>query len=317
MESKSRIAMKTVTHSLPTPQQGEHHVPRLCVVVCYMGPWPNYLPLYLHTCAYNPEVDFLLLGDHPAPPQAPPNVRFVPFSLAEFNHLATYKLGFKVEVTYAFKLCDFKAAYGHLFEDYLEGYDYWVLGDIDLVYGRIPAFWNHSALAGYDLVASRKEFLTGHGTVFRNVPFINCLYQRSPDFERVFRSSEFYSFSECNKLWRHFSNGGNAFDHQPAVVSMTHLVHALAREDALKPQFVFHIREEGDLRGPWSLVWDGGHLTQVQSGEELLYFHFHNYKHRWLYRIPRWISMPARIRMNRWGFFDGTRRGHAQGRATV
>lgn len=293
--------------TLHTPIGGPRYSlpqPRLCVVVCYIGPWPNYFPLYLHSCAHNPTVDFLLLSDQAAPGHLPPNVRVEPMTLPAFNQLATAKLGLPVQVAEPFKLCDFKAAYGHIFEDYLEGYDFWVLGDIDLVYGCIPAFWNQETLRDVEILSSRHEFLTGHGTVFRNVPRINRLYQQSPDHARVFQSTAFFSFSECNKLWRHFSNGGTVDDHTPEVQSMTHLTQRLASEGSLRLESCFHIREEGDLQAQrWAMDWDEGRLTFHGTGEELLYFHFHNYKHRWLYHIPRWKPMPTRFRMNRWGFF--------------
>ena len=52
--------------------------------------------------------------------QYPSNVHVVPMTLEEFKANAKKKLGFDVCIPQPYKLCDFKPAYGFLFEDYIQ-----------------------------------------------------------------------------------------------------------------------------------------------------------------------------------------------------
>ena len=54
------------------------------VVVVYFGPLPKWMNLHLATCAANPDVDWVILSDHPCPPR-PPNVHLFPMSLQHFR----------------------------------------------------------------------------------------------------------------------------------------------------------------------------------------------------------------------------------------
>jgi hypothetical protein len=92
---------------------------KVAIIVCWNGSWPWHFPFFLHTCSYNRTIDFIICTDKNPPNETyiPPNVKFIPLSLSDLNKLFSKKLGFGVNIEYPYKLCDFKPAYGFLFDE--------------------------------------------------------------------------------------------------------------------------------------------------------------------------------------------------------
>lgn len=88
---------------------------KLVCLSCYFGNFPWYFGLFLKSCSYNQTVDFIIFSDCNNNHPLPTNVKIIPFTLEAFNLLATDKLGFEIFVKSAYKLCDFKPAYGVIF----------------------------------------------------------------------------------------------------------------------------------------------------------------------------------------------------------
>ena len=110
---------------------------RVAVILPYFGKFPNYFTLYLYSCSFNPKIDFLIFTDILYEDQYPDNVKFITLSFKELQETAQYKLGFRIELSNPYKLCDLRPAYGVVFADYIKGYDYWGYGDIDVIYGDL------------------------------------------------------------------------------------------------------------------------------------------------------------------------------------
>ena len=99
---------------------------RVIFIILYIGNYPWYFLYFLKSCTYNPDIDFKILSDADIPLSVKPdNVELIPYSLEQFNEDATKALGFKINVEKAYKLCDFKPAYGYIFSDYVKNYDFW------------------------------------------------------------------------------------------------------------------------------------------------------------------------------------------------
>jgi Family of unknown function (DUF6625) len=106
------------------------------LVVPHFGDRPPYFRLVLRSMAANPDVSWLLLTDRVVP-EAPANVTVV---LCEFDELVKrFQIHFDVEIalTSPYKLCDFRPAFGEIFADELNGYEFWGHCDLDLLFGRI------------------------------------------------------------------------------------------------------------------------------------------------------------------------------------
>jgi hypothetical protein len=95
------------------------------------------------SCKYNPSIRWVFYTDCEFPSTVPANVEFVRGSLREFEHLVERKTGMNVALELPYKLCDYKPGFGLIFEDYLDGVDFWGHCDVDLVWGNIPEVSRH------------------------------------------------------------------------------------------------------------------------------------------------------------------------------
>ena len=276
---------------------------KIGIVVCYFGQWPRWFNLFLETCAHNPSIQFFFFTDCGTPARTADNLAFIPFTMADFNALAAHKTGLPVTLPRPYKVGDIKPAYGVMFEEYLREFDFWGYCDVDLIYGNIRKFITEDVLETYDVIASRKEYMTGHFNLYRNTEPIRHLYRESADYEKVFLSDTHYFFEECNRLWRYLLQGGALFETTSEVESMTHVVRRLDRQGTLRASFAPRAREKMDVQQPaWKVCWDRGRLIDVRRGEEIMYFHFHVIKYAEHFKIPTWSLIPDAFCVTEDGF---------------
>src|SRR4030042_6359419 len=108
---------------------------KLGVIVIYFGTLPKYFNHFLVSCSFNRQIDWFLFTDQERPISLSENVFYHNFDINNFNNIASEKLRFPVKISYSYKLCDFKPAYGLIFEDFLKGHEYWGYCDIDMIFG--------------------------------------------------------------------------------------------------------------------------------------------------------------------------------------
>lgn len=140
-------------------------MPSYSAVCCYFGQWPSFFQLWLQSCSYNTEVIFFLVTDISVNGlDVPGNVKVVHRSFADVQELVQRKFPeIQVSLDRPYKLCDFKPAYGFIFADLFEGYDYWGFYDIDTIWGDITKFIPNNGDA--HLI---KIFPCGHLSFIRN-----------------------------------------------------------------------------------------------------------------------------------------------------
>lgn len=135
---------------------------KIVLILPYFGKLPNYFDLWLESLRVNYLFDFLILTDQTISTNLK-NVKLTVLSFEEVRDLVQSKFNFSVSLNSPYKLCDFRPAYGIIFEDYLNGYEFWGHCDPDLIFGDLAVFINDSVLKGYD-----KFYSHGHLTIYRN-----------------------------------------------------------------------------------------------------------------------------------------------------
>lgn len=110
----------------------------------------------------------------------------------------------EIKLTNPYKLCDFKPAYGYIFEEEISKYDFWGFCDIDLIFGNLSHFINDELLNKFD-----KLFFHGHFCIFRNCKKMNTLFLEK--YENVIN----YEYAFKTKFPCHFDeNGTVAYAHK-------------------------------------------------------------------------------------------------------
>lgn len=104
-----------------------------------------------------------------------------------------------------YKLCDFKPAYGEIFQQEIKEYDFWGHCDCDLVFGNIRKFITDDILDKYDRIGN-----CGHFILYRNNKKVNEYYrtQNHVDFKIIFSDPKSYSFDEWPGISKYWHSDG-------------------------------------------------------------------------------------------------------------
>lgn len=141
---------------------------RIVLIIPYFGNLPNNFKVFLKSCKYNPTVDFIIFSDCEVSLEIPGNVHFIKKDFEWIKQLINEKFNNKFSIERPYKLCDYKPAYGYLFEEYIKDYDFWGHCDLDLIFGNIRKFLTEEILENYE-----KIFEYGHLTIYKNTLEVN------------------------------------------------------------------------------------------------------------------------------------------------
>ena len=163
---------------------------RKCAIILpYFGKFNNYFPLFLKSCGKNKKFTWIIYTDDKTKFDYPDNVQVKYMSFYEFQDFVSQKFDFRISLERAYKLCDFRPAYGYIFEDDIKGFEYWGHCDCDLVFGNLDKLLIPIINEGYD-----KIFAVGHLTLYKNTKENNLLFKSKLNGREIYR--EFMTSSE-------------------------------------------------------------------------------------------------------------------------
>lgn len=170
---------------------------KICIILVYFGPLPEWFSLWLLSCHYNPTISFLIVTDQQIIlPEGYNNIKILQMTLNQMKKLADNKLEIDTALIYPYKCCDLRPAYGLMFEDYLKEYEFWGHCDCDLIFGDLRKYFTEDRLRDYDRI-----FGQGHLSIYRNTPQCNHFFKLSPKYKKVFTTSSNFGFDEnLNKI---------------------------------------------------------------------------------------------------------------------
>ena len=121
---------------------------------------------------------------------------------------------FKINIKIPYKFCDFRPAFGEIFCEDLQNYDFWGTIDLDIVLGKISHFIDDDILCRYDKILARDHFC-----IYRNSSEVNsrykCQQKRGNNiYKAVFSDEKIYAFGEMGpwgvyQIWKY--NGWNMY----------------------------------------------------------------------------------------------------------
>jgi hypothetical protein len=273
----------------------------------YYGAFPKSFPFYVNGLIKNPNIHVYMFTDCFYDGYVPENLHIIESSMEHFKLLVKNKLGINSNIKKSYKLCDFRPAYGVIFEDYIAEYDYWAMGDIDVIYGDVlsnfPENWQD-----YDVLSMVPEWLSGSFSVFKNLSKINNLYKSSCSWEVVFSSEENFAFDECNCLYEQLRQGENILDIDDKE-SFTFLVKKSALNGDLKVWFEKRLIKE-KIFGDKDFIRVSEGKVYKSDGQELAYYHMVSEKIRDRFVIPEWQKIPKNYFITSHGIISNTRFWH-------
>lgn len=157
---------------------------KCCFIIPYFGKLPNYFSVFLKTCKENSDFNWLLFTDDQTPYNYPNNFEVVYMKFEELQKRIESKFDFEISLIKPYKLCDYKPAYGYIFEDYLTSYKFWGHCDIDTIMGNLGKYITDDLLNEYD-----KLFCLGHMILYRNSYENNRIFMNPIDGRYLYKES--------------------------------------------------------------------------------------------------------------------------------
>lgn len=280
---------------------------KICIVIAYYGQWPVYLPVFLKGCEHNKVIiDVILITDIDDPSVSfPSNVKTVNYSLDQIAERVETSFSIKTSNFRPYKMCDLKPAYGHLFPELIEGYDFWGFGDIDLIYGNLERYFTDRILDKYEIMTFRDEWISGALTVLKNTEKINTLFMRSKDYLSIFSSPINHAFDECGKKHGILRTGVHPLDIEPDyskndVNCFTQVVSKAAEDGDISVFQREYVKESLPFN---EILWHiDGRLMTAGNGEVAL-FHAVWEKRFNRFVVPQWKSVPDNLFITSTGFY--------------
>lgn len=280
--------------SSPTQKQ-------IALIIPYFGVLPSFFPYFAESARHSSNMDVLLFTDARIDLAVPGNIKIYPYTLSDFNRLASRMLKMQVAVSSPYKLCDFRPAYGIIFQEYIRNHEFWAFGDIDLVYGNLTHFLE-PLLCENDVVSCRKGWVSGSLCVLRNCPEVNFAYTCSASWHKCVASPHYQHFDEIGgHFFLEVLKGADLRHLNSKVDSFTHVVTRLHQSGSLRCAFKDLVCEHLD----WgeTLVYDKGHLAKSNDGSEVMYVHYVAMKRRF-FSVPHTTMAPPRFYIRKTGIYN-------------
>lgn len=102
------------------------------------------------------------------------NVKVYKWCFYDFKKLAKSKLVLDFDIKIPYKICDYRPAFGKIFEDYLIDYDYWGFVDLDVIFGDLDAYYRDVLEEyEYDVITCITNRIAGCFTILKNNEKVN------------------------------------------------------------------------------------------------------------------------------------------------
>lgn len=167
----------------------------ICYIIPYFGKLPSGFEMWLLSCKMNPTIDWILFTDDKSHFDYPKNVKVNYCSFEEIVKRIQSQYSFPIIINRPWKLCEFKSAYGEIFSEELQGYDFWGHCDMDLIWGNIRKFITEDILNSYEKIGFQ-----GHSVLYRNTAEVNSRYKTEVasilSYKKAFTSEKGYCFDE-------------------------------------------------------------------------------------------------------------------------
>lgn len=245
-------------------------------IIPYFGKFNNYFQLFLNSCKYNSDYDWIIFTDDRTRYDYPPNVKVHYTTFESIKKFIQAKFDFKIALNYPYKFCDLKPMYGYIFSDYLKKYPFWGHCDVDLIFGNINEFITDNILNKYDRIG-----ILGHFTLYKNSPKVNEAFKLrlsgKERYKEVLSTGHNFSFDEeynqsINNILVHYGFKIYKQVHEAGLYTKT----SNFRLNHVRPDWNYDVEPKTKN----IFVWNEGFLTRYilnnnfVNKEDYLYIHF-------------------------------------------
>ncbi|MGX7196877.1 DUF6625 family protein [Enterococcus olivae] len=240
----------------------------IVLILPYFGNFPNYFNLWIKTAEYNETIDFMIITDNPSQVKSKKeNIKVIEMTFYDLQQKIYRLLGNNVRIDDPYKLCEYKPAFGEIFNDLIIGYTHWGFCDPDLIWGNIRSFLTNEVLNNHD-----RMYFLGHLTIYKNSEYINSLY-RSYNRRQLPNNVLDYELAFSTKYVKQFSEMAGTSAWYPHVGVKTYSKIDFADVDFRKYDFYSTFLDKNESE---RYFWKEGKAYRVFSNgimKEVIYIH--------------------------------------------
>lgn len=258
------------------------------LIIPYFGKLPEWIDLFLLSCSYNQQFNWLLVTDDVAIRSPYRNVAIRHQTFQDYKRIASERINLDVTSIDPYKLCDLRPFFGIIHSDDIKRFDYWGYTDLDLIYGNLARFYTAEILNRYTIFSTHPDRMSGHFSLIANNPFFNSLALRIPNWrskllEKKSMFVDEWDFSHLTfamirrfrgHIGKKFMRLAAKLNHNPFLSGGVY-----AKEMYTTPliPLVWH---DGTLNWdqPVDWVWKSGRMFSERDDYEVPYMHFMNFK---------------------------------------
>ncbi|MEP2532090.1 DUF6625 family protein [Shimia sp.] len=237
---------------------------RLALFSPWFGRWPEWINLHLESCRRNPKVTWFVPTDQEPPKNQPPNVRFLPMTMAQFVARAEQTTGHHLTPENAYKLCDYRPLLGEMFFDDITDFTHFGYADNDVIFGQLDCELSQNRLETYDIISGHGDMQAGHLSVLKNTSRIRSAWRRTPKWKSKVLPPSHFAFDE-GRFGRHL----NPYKWHPPWRRYKVLWHEMHSMPDRAPVWL-----DGGPN-PTEFHWKNGILTEPRCAKpQYAYLHF-------------------------------------------
>jgi len=223
---------------------------KIVLIQVWFGKIPDYFWYHYETTKNIYGLDFILFTDQNIELDSK-NYKVVNITKEDIEKKLSIKLNSEIKISNNKKTCDLKASFGDLFENYIEGYEYFGCYDIDTLFGDVYDTIS-KYLTDYDFITIGEENyhnrLAGPFLIIKNTEELRLLYKKG-DYIGCMLSNDVECYEE-------------------------HTLSDLAKEK-FKIKIINSMNCESNNGGKntYDVCWSGGKLSV--NNKEKIFYHFY------------------------------------------
>ena len=255
-------------------------------IIPYFGHWPEWINLFMQSCQYNPDINWLFFTDCGEPEFKAPNTHFIHIEFKDYKALVSKKLNINFEQSDPYKLCDLKPAYGYIHQEHIDGYDFFGFGDLDVIYGQLRHFLTEDILQNHQLISTHDNRISGHFCLLKNNETMRNAFRRMPYWKKLLETPAHLGIDE-SKFTKVFIPHRK---HPNWLKAVYGLFSPYWRNNYFHEQYSTILSPlqwiDGAVDHPQEWQWEQGRLTNtIDKNREFMYLHFMNWKSsQWLHK---------------------------------
>lgn len=225
---------------------------KIAVITTRFGSYLNYIDLWLLSVAHNQSIDFFIVTDiqnEEGRYKYPPNIHLIYTSFEQLYERFQKFFDFPIVMDRPYKITEYQPAFGMIFEEELQGYDFWGYCDTDTIFGDLRAFLSDDVLE-----KNERIYFKDHLTLYKNNKKMRELF-----------------LSDSTKKWTYDKAFKTPYICYFGEETMTEITRSLNLKyyneanyaDVLYKYFNFRLATETKNNTPQVFDWHNGKLFRV------------------------------------------------------